>query len=57
MSSTTAWMESVIKKKQRKASQVVHENMFEELDRYLDKDRLKRAECPDPIAYWGVSDV
>ena len=62
MSSTTAWMESVIKKKQKKrgnTSQAAHENpdIFEELNRYLNKDRLRREECPNPIAYWGVSGV
>ena len=63
MSSTSAWMESVIKKKQKKkgnpSSQAVPESldMFEELNRYLKKPRLKREECPNPIAYWGVSRV
>jgi len=51
--STSAWMESVIKKKQKKkgnTSQTVPENMdmFEELNRYLRKPRLRRAECPNP---------
>ena len=56
-------MESVIKKKQKKKgktpSQAAPENMdaFEELNRYLNRDRLRREECPNPIAYWGVSDV
>ena len=56
-------MESVIKKKQKKkgnaSSQAIPENtdMFEELNRYLRKPRLRREECPNPIAYWGVSNV
>ena len=62
-SSTTVWMESVIKKKQKKKgntpSQAVPQNTdaFGELTRYLDRDRLTQEECPNPIAYWGVSDV
>jgi hypothetical protein len=62
-SSTTAWMESVIKKKQKKkgnaTSQAASENtdIFEELNRYLNKERLRRDECPNPIEYWGVSGV
>jgi hypothetical protein len=56
-------MESVIKKRQKKKgdtpSQAVPDNMdmFEELNRYLRKPRLRRDECPNPIAYWGVSDI
>ena len=62
-SSTTAWMESVIKKKQKKKgntpSQAAPQNtdVFGELTRYLDRDRLTREECPNPIVYWGVSGV
>jgi len=58
------WMESLIKKKQKKkgnslplSSQPVPENMddFEELNRFLRQPRLKREECPNPIPWWGVS--
>ena len=62
LSSTDAWMESVIKKRQQKkgmplSSQPVPSNMdrFEELNRYLSRPRLRREECPNPVAYWGVS--
>ena len=53
-------MEAAIKKKQKKKgnkSQAAPENVdrFDELNRYLNKDRLSREECPNPIAYWGVS--
>jgi len=54
-------MEDVIKKKQKKkgktSSEAVPENtdMFEELNKYLNKPRLRREECPNPVAYWGVS--
>ena len=63
-SSTAVWMESLIKKKQDKkgkslllSSQPVPESMddFEELNRYLRKPRLTRAECPNAIPWWGVS--
>jgi hypothetical protein len=52
----------VIKKRQKKkgnASQAVAEDMdvFDELNRYLRKPRLRREECPNPIAYWGVSGI
>ena len=56
-------MESVIKKKQKKkgnaSSQSVSGNvdMFEELNRYLWKPRLRREECPNPIPWWRVSGV
>ena len=59
-------MESLIKKKWDKkgqssllSSQPVPENMdkFEELNQYLRKPRLTRAECPNPIPWWGVSDI
>ena len=63
LSSTTAWMESMIKKKQKKkgktSSQAAPQDtdVFEELNRYLNKTRLTREECPNPVAYWGVSVV
>lgn len=62
LSSTSAWMESVIKKRQKKKGntpQAVPEDIdvFEELNRYLRKPRLRREECPNPIAYWGVSGI
>jgi hypothetical protein len=56
-------MESVIKKKQKKkgnsSSQTAPENTdtFEELNRYLKKERLRHEDCPNPIAYWGVSGI
>jgi hypothetical protein len=55
-------MESVINKKKKKkgnTSQAVPKNvdMFGELDRYLNAERLRREDCPNPIAYWGVSGV
>jgi hypothetical protein len=65
-SSTAAWMEALIEKKKKKkgnsslpSSQPVPETMdkFEELNRYLRKPRLTRAECPNPIPYWGVRDI
>lgn len=28
---------------------------LEELKRYLAKPTLSRKECPDPVAWWGVS--
>ena len=54
----------MIKKKQQRkgntlplSSQSVPENMdkFEEVNRYLSRPRLRREECPNPVAYWGVS--
>jgi hypothetical protein len=58
-------MEMIIKKKQesnRKSEAVISqfaaahmENPFEELQRYLRQPRLKRADCPNPITWWGVS--
>jgi hypothetical protein len=53
----------MIRKKQRKkgntSSEAVPENtdVFEEMNRYLRKPRLGREECPNPIAYWGVSEI
>jgi hypothetical protein len=55
----------MIRKKQTKkgtlpASQPVSENEgdpFEELNRYLRQPRLRREDCPNPIPWWGVSNI
>ena len=52
----------MIKKKQRKKGNTLQAvpgdmDVFEELNRYLRKPRLRREACPNPIAYWGVSDL
>jgi len=58
-------MESVIKKKQENnrklkalASQSAATHMedpFEEVQQYFQQPRLKQADCPNPITWWGVS--
>ena len=27
---------------------------FEELNRYIERPRLRRTDCPNPIPWWGV---
>ena len=45
------------KKKSRKRT-VTHKLLvFKELDRYLNKERLRCEECPKPIAYLGLSGI
>lgn len=65
LSSTDSWMEKMIRKKQdnvRKPNVVPSElaavqvDPLDELQRYLRQPRLKRGDCPNPIAWWGVSD-
>jgi len=60
------WIESQIKKRLKKKgnslpllSQPLPENLddFEELNQYLRKPRLRREDCPNPIPWWGVSDI
>lgn len=63
LSSTDAWMEKLIKKKQQKKGRSTltlessNENLdpFEEFHRYLRQSRLRRDDCPNPIPWWGVS--
>src|SRR5712691_2951188 len=65
LSSTDSWMERMIRKKQdnlRKPKVVPSElaavqvDPLDELQRYLRQPQLKRGDCPNPIAWWGVSD-
>jgi hypothetical protein len=59
LSSTDSWMEKMIRKKQVVPSELaaaVQVDPLDELQRYLRQPRLKRGECPNPIAWWGVSD-
>ena len=66
LSSTDAWMENLIKKKEKKgkgratetAAQESSDNEldpFEEYNRYIKQPRLLRDDCPNPIPWWGVS--
>ena len=62
LSSTDAWMENMIKKKEKKgkATEIVMESLdngldpFEEYNRYIKQPRLNRDDCPNPISWWGV---
>ena len=64
LSSTDAWMERVIQKKEKKgkaaetAAQDSSDNTsdpFEEYNQYIKQPRLNRDDCPNPISWWGVS--
>ena len=61
LSSTDLWMESVIKKRQKKKglpaadTSESERNSFEKIERYLKQPRLCREDCPNPIPWWGVS--
>jgi len=59
-------MESQIKKRLKKkgnslplSSRPLPENLddYEELNWYLRKPRLRQEDCPNPIPWWGVSDI
>jgi len=56
-------MENLIKKRQEKKGKLLPssspavEDEFEEIYRFLRKPRLRREDCPNPIPWWGVSDV
>jgi hypothetical protein len=64
LSSMDSWMESLIKKKQKKKGQTQmtlsaessYGNMdpFEELEYYLKHPWLWQEDCPNPIPWWGV---
>ena len=64
LSSTDAWMESLIKKKEKKgkATETVAQESsdngidpFEEYNRYIKQPGLMWDDCPNPISWWGVS--
>ena len=65
LSSTDAWMKNMIKKKEKKgkATEIVMESSddgldpFEEYNQYIKQPRLNRDDCPNPISWWGVSNV
>ena len=56
-------MENLIKKRQEKKEKLLLppspavEDEFEEIYRFLRKSRLRRENCPNPIPWWGVSEV
>ena len=60
-----AWMENMIKKKEKKGkvTEIVTESSdngvdpFEEYNRYIKQPQLIRDDCPNPISWWGVSNV
>ena len=62
LSSTDAWMENMIKKKEKKgkATEIVTESSdngldpFEEYNRYIKQPWLNWDDCPNPISWWGV---
>ena len=62
LSSTDAWMENMIKKKEKKgkATEIVTESSdngldpFEEYNRYIKQPRLNWDDCPNLISWWGV---
>ena len=66
LSSTDAWMENLIKKKEKKGKGKAPEafsqessdiglDPFEEYNRYIKQPRLRQDDCPNPISWWGVS--
>ena len=65
LSSTDAWMENMIKKKEKKGKviEIVTESLdngvdpFEEYNQYINQPRLIQDDCPNPISWWGVSNV
>ena len=59
-------MEKLIKKKEKKGKSTktaAHESSdnnvdpFKEYNRYIKQTRLSREDCPNPISWWGVSNV
>jgi hypothetical protein len=56
-------MEDLIKKKRGKSGKFLlpslqpEEDEFEELYRFLRQPRLRREDCPNPIPWWGVSNI
>ena len=55
-------MENIIRKREQRKGTALqpvpeHVDKFEELNRHLQKPRLRQEECPNSIAWWGVSGV